>query len=191
MVEIGGISYRKDCLSASGGVVKSWTFTWFAPIPFVFRPSEPGCEVHTGIRVALNAVGIAPIKEVSLAGEASELSNDSRLSKDQRYFAAMTAATTSFSEYQDAHQKDPRRVLAEMRKTAAVLADLEPPVAFATDHATIVAAWRRMASLLQQFLAAQLAGNQAEAYRVATAMLAEDKRQKKLLRRIFGDQLTR
>jgi hypothetical protein len=57
---VGGVSYRKECLKQDAATVKTdWTFTWFAPIPYVFRPSEPGCIVHTGTRVALDSFGIA------------------------------------------------------------------------------------------------------------------------------------
>jgi hypothetical protein len=56
----GGISYRKECLEQDGiSISRSWTFTWFAPIPYLFRPSEDGCVVHTGTRVALDALGVA------------------------------------------------------------------------------------------------------------------------------------
>ena len=66
---LGGISYRKDCLTDEGRVSSDWTFTILAPIPYVFRPSEAGCQVHTGTRVALDAVGIGsfnPPTEVEL-----------------------------------------------------------------------------------------------------------------------------
>src|SRR4051812_40843586 len=61
----GGVSYRKDCLNAEGRVTQSWTFTWFAPLPYLFRPSDPDCVVHTGTRVALNAIGIAPYSDTN------------------------------------------------------------------------------------------------------------------------------
>jgi hypothetical protein len=62
-LEIGGISFRKDCVTRRGTVSHEWTFRWYAPIPYVFRPSKPGCVVHTGTRVALNALGLFPYSE--------------------------------------------------------------------------------------------------------------------------------
>ena len=73
---VGGISYRKDCLSTDGAVTTSWTFTWLAPIPYIFRPSEDDCAVHTGTRVALSAVGIAGFEKPTVVGIAKKLSAD-------------------------------------------------------------------------------------------------------------------
>src|SRR6476469_5268937 len=56
---IGGIGYGQDCLTGRQ-VQRSWSFTWTQPVPYLLPP-EPAadCVVHSGTRVALNAVGIA------------------------------------------------------------------------------------------------------------------------------------
>jgi hypothetical protein len=60
---IGGISFREYCVTRQGTVSHEWTFQWYAPIPYVFRPSKPDCVVHTGTRVALNELGLFPYSE--------------------------------------------------------------------------------------------------------------------------------
>jgi hypothetical protein len=60
---VGGISYRKYCVTRQGKVSHEWTFQWSPPIPYVFRPSKPDCVVHTGTRVALNELGLLPYSE--------------------------------------------------------------------------------------------------------------------------------
>jgi hypothetical protein len=62
-LEIGGVSYRKDCVTSQGTVKHDWTFQLGPPIPYAFRPSQPGCAVHTGMRVALNEIGLFPYTE--------------------------------------------------------------------------------------------------------------------------------
>jgi hypothetical protein len=73
---VGGVSYRKDCVNKEGKITQNWTFTWLAPIPYLFRPSEPGCVIHTGTRVALNAVGIAQFSDTSSTKIANEAITD-------------------------------------------------------------------------------------------------------------------
>lgn len=179
-IEIGGISYRKDCVRADGTVSKSWTFTWFAPIPFLFRPSEQGCEVHTGARVALSAVGVARIKEVTLASEAAKSSRDTALPSDQRYFAALVAALRGNYDYTQAHADDLPGIVGSIRRTGARLADLTPPSSVAGEHAALVAGWRKEASLGQKLIAARSRGDQAEAQKLGKELAAEDRRQGKL-----------
>lgn len=179
-IEVGGISYRKDCVRADGSVTKSWTFTWFAPIPFLFRPSEQGCEVHTGARVALSALGVARIKDVTLAGEAAKSSRDTALPSDQRYFAALVAALRGNYDYTQAHPDDLPGIVGSIRRTGARLADLTPPESVASEHAVLVAGWRKEASLGKKLIAARSAGDRAEAQRLGEEIAAEDKRQGKL-----------
>jgi hypothetical protein len=61
-LQLGGMAYRKDCPTPHGTVNKDWSFQWI-PIPYLFRPTAPGCAVHTGTRVALNAIGLFPYTE--------------------------------------------------------------------------------------------------------------------------------
>src|SRR5690242_4306652 len=67
-LEVGGVTFRKDCATGPGGVSKSWDVQWFIPIPYLFRPSESGCTVHTGTRVALDGLGLFPIPAETASG---------------------------------------------------------------------------------------------------------------------------
>src|SRR4051794_7088456 len=58
----GGVSYRKDCITDKGTEKRDWNFTILSPVPYLFRPSEDGCQVHTGARVAMNAIGLFPYR---------------------------------------------------------------------------------------------------------------------------------
>ncbi|HWH93963.1 MAG TPA: RHS repeat-associated core domain-containing protein [Baekduia sp.] len=111
--EVGGISYRKDCITSQGKVEKSWTFTWFAPLPFLFRPGGEGCEVHTGLRVALNAIGIVPYAEVSVASAARKAADDPALDDNSRYYAELR----NLQDYNAAHPKDVSGGIRQLRTT--------------------------------------------------------------------------
>jgi hypothetical protein len=53
-----GLAYRTDCVTTDGHVRSSWSYDWNAPIPYLLAPSEQGCTVHNGTRVALGRLGL-------------------------------------------------------------------------------------------------------------------------------------
>jgi hypothetical protein len=155
---VGGISYRKDCLTASGAVKSDWSFTWFAPIPYVFRPSQAGCEIHTGTRVVLNSLGVGRFSSpttASLAKKASMESDNDQLA----YFGQLKA---SIVEYQnesatvadiDAGQKLLNKILGELDQ-------LEPPTKYAAVQGRLIQLFRDTESAGREAQAAVDAGDQ-------------------------------
>jgi hypothetical protein len=134
LVEVGGISYRKDCLTNQGTVSQSWTFTWFAPIPFLFRPSQQGCVVHTGTRVALNAIGIdtfKPSTPESIAGQgASSAGVDP-------YWPKLRAVLVELSNQPQSGSLSDH--IAALVKARDAVASLSPPAPYAAAHQNLVA----------------------------------------------------
>lgn len=148
---IGGISYRKDCLTNQGKITKSWTFTWFAPIPYVFRPDDPDCVVHTGTRVALNEVGIAPFEETTATMIANK-SVDETTDTETAYWVKLSGALEDYHirnrtlerklnanrdggltiENLNEAQRSVDMVLTDLR-------DLDPPPRYAAAHNELVA----------------------------------------------------
>lgn len=55
-LEIGGITYRMDCLEADGRVSKEWTVQWFIPIPYLLPPERSGCVARSGTGVVLSDI---------------------------------------------------------------------------------------------------------------------------------------
>jgi hypothetical protein len=183
-VEVGGISYRKDCITADGKVEKSWTFTWFAPLPFIFRPAAEGCEVHTGLRVAMNAVGIAQFAEVDVANAARKAAKDPALDDGQRYYAALYADLKDMQDYNAARPRDVKGGIRELKATSAALAELRPPTVVASTHAELVALFREAAETGDRILAAVAAGDQATVQRLGAKLQSANTRQTELLRAI-------
>lgn len=133
----GGISYRKDCLTNSGGVKSSWSFTWLAPIPYLFRPSEDGCEVHTGTRVALNGLGIAGFEKpttVSLATKLSAKTDDPNLAYYGQLKAFLIDQQRRSESVQSINQGQ-----ASLDKVLAQLKGLSPTAKYADVHAQLIA----------------------------------------------------
>ena len=90
----GGISYRKEC-DDSGVIKEDWKVTWYAPIPYVFRPDDPRCVVHTGTRVALASVGIAEFEPTTPELIAKRAASKAT-SRDNAYFVRLRAIMTGF-----------------------------------------------------------------------------------------------
>ena len=156
---VGGVSYRKDCLTNDGHAASDWSFTIFAPIPYVFRPSQSGCEVHTGTRVALDALGVATFAsptaehliDVSAKGDAN-LVYWGRVRLILRdYFASVDQVTN----YADADEL--------LRSTAARLRSLDAPPAFAEAHTALAAALEAARRAGAQAYQATLNGRRSEA----------------------------
>lgn len=129
---VGGMAYRKDCLSAAGQVTSDWTFQWSAPVPYVFRPSEQSCEVHTATRVALNAVGIAGFDDPSTLSVAEKLS-ESTDNEDLAYFGRLKAILV---EYGDASERSRSIGEGEQIVRAALdrLSELTPTPRYRAAH---------------------------------------------------------
>jgi hypothetical protein len=181
LVEFGGISYRKDCITSQGELKKAWTFTWFAPLPFVFRPSQQGCKVHTGARVALDALGLFPFRELSLASAAREASNDPSLDANQKYYALLFANLTDLHNWNAAHPRDYEGGITKLRQSARALDQLAPPNVVAGEHHQLVTLFRSAATSGQRLLAANASHDQATALRLATRLDSANTKQASLL----------
>lgn len=156
---IGGISYRKDCLTNEGAVKSSWTFTWFAPIPYLFRPSEDGCEVHTGTRVALNAIGIGGFDKpttVSLAKKLSSKTNDPNLA----YFGRLKAFVIE-SQQQSASVESLGQAQRVVDRLIGQLNSFSPPPKYADVHDRLVSLYVAQRRYGRQMQKAAAASNQA------------------------------
>jgi hypothetical protein len=181
---VGGVSYRKDCIRQDGTVTKSWTFTWFAPVPYLFRPSQEGCEVHTGARVALNAVGLAKFHQVSVSSAAREAAKDMSLNGNQRYFAELYADLKDLQDWNKAHPNDMPGAVQHLRQVADQLEHLRAPSVVAEDHSSLVGLFRDAAGTGQRILSAVNAGNRAAVERLAPKLQSANTRQQELLQSI-------
>jgi hypothetical protein len=136
----GGISYREECLTA-GKIEKHWSFTWFAPLPYIFRP-DPGsnCVVHTGTRVALNEIGIATFEPTTpdlIAGKSSERSGD----PSAAYRAKLSASIRQYSERIDTTRSF-EDGMENIEKLISDVEALEPPDRYADAHSDLLTAAR-------------------------------------------------
>jgi hypothetical protein len=184
LVEIGGISYRKDCVTAEGTIKKDWTFSWFTPIPFVFRPSQEGCQVHTGVRVAMNAVGLFPYKEYSASQAARDAASDPDLDANQQYFAALYADLNDMKTWNAKHPEDMRGGIAVLNKTADAIDELTPPETVATEHHRLVALFRSSAKTGGEIVTAFEQNDRATIQRLSPELEGANARQVRLLNAI-------
>jgi hypothetical protein len=140
----GGVSYRKDCPTAEG-VKKSWSFTWMAPIPYVFRPSEPGCEIHTGTRVALASIGIGKFSEASSATVADQAvaGAGSSVDQDTAYWVKLNGALTDYYR-RNKKVADLDGGLASVTTVLKQLDGLEPTPRYAAAHVTLIRTLRQV-----------------------------------------------
>lgn len=184
LVEVGGISYRKDCVNSQSRVERSWTVTWYAPIPFLFRPSEEGCEVHTGVRVAMNAVGLFPFKELNVADAAREAADDPDTTEAQAYYAELYAAMKDHADYSASHPDDLEGGIEQLRRTAAELGRMDPPRIVAEDHAELRTLYRTVAADGERMIAAIQSRDREAAVALEPKLRAGDKRRQEILDRI-------
>jgi hypothetical protein len=170
---VGGISYRKDCLAESGAVKSSWSFTWFAPIPYIFRPTEEGCEVHTGTRVALNAAGVTKYASASTRSLASKIAKQTA-SPDLAYFGQLKAVLVELQRQPDA------RTVAEGQKNLQVavdaLNDLTPTTKYEVAHGGLVTTLGQMLASTGTIAAAHDAGQDAAQNRGISALQRQSSR---------------
>jgi hypothetical protein len=151
VLEIGGITFRKDCVTPQGTVKHDWTFQWYAPIPYVFRPSQPGCAVHTGTRVALNEIGLFPYTENP--GRILAKSGGSAAGPDVAYYDAIYAVMTDIAKQVTAGGllSAPPDFMHHERES---LERLNPPSNVASEHAAILQHFEHLDSLLSDAKAA-------------------------------------
>lgn len=133
---VGGLAYKKECATNRGTVRTDWTFQWWPPIPYLFRPGESGCIVHTGTRVALNAVGIAEYPKAtltSIARDAAEKTGD----KSAAYYVQIREATREYMNRNKASQS-----VSDAEKSIDgyldVLRELEPPPQYPSPHRKLI-----------------------------------------------------
>lgn len=163
-LETGGISFRKDCATPRGTVSKSWTVQWFIPIPYLFRPSEAGCSVHTGTRVALNAIGVFPFSDD--AGTIAQRSSTGAAARasGQAYYAVV------YSVVADVANAKPSASRAEGErlyyKNLAKLEALHPPSFLTNEHQQLLAEFREFKTDGRAMAAAQRRGDQAALQRL-------------------------
>jgi hypothetical protein len=136
---VGGISYHKECVNQQGKIAKSWSFTWFAPIPYLFRPDDPGCVVHTGTRVALNAVGIAGYGETTVSGIADRAVKQADPDAKDAYWARVNGAVTDYGNRNE-HITDVSEALRSVDTLLSQLTSLSPPASYANAHDALVTA---------------------------------------------------
>lgn len=155
-LEIGGISFRKDCVTPQGTVTHDWTFQWYAPIPYVFRPSAPGCAVHTGTRVALNEIGLFPYNEnpgrILLKSGAATQSNGTA------YYDGLYAVIVDIVNQVKAggFLKAPPDF---MSREQAAIEQLSPPSHFAEQQAKILHDWLEVEAEFRSAKAASARGD--------------------------------
>lgn len=142
---LGGLAYKQECVTDKGTVKSDWTFQWAAPIPYVFRPSDPGCITHTASRVALNAVGIAGYEKTTPTLVATKFAEDTT-DADAAYFVQLREAT---SEYMKRNESADTITAGEssVRTYLAVLDKLTPPARYGKAHAELTGALQRSQSL--------------------------------------------
>jgi hypothetical protein len=140
---VGGISYRKECVNGRRQIAKSWSFTWFAPIPYLFRPDDPGCVVHTGTRVALDAAGIAKFEDTTATAIADRAVQHGNPDADDAYWVKLRGAVT---DYGNRNEKvaDVSEALRSVNTLLGQLAEFSPPARYADAHAGLVAAVRQV-----------------------------------------------
>lgn len=124
----GGISYRKEC-DDRGVIKRDWKVTWYAPLPYVFRPDDPRCVVHTGTRVALASIGIAEF-EPTTPELIAQRTAPKATSRDDAYFVRLRAIMTGFFKRTERSTSIFEGQVI-LRDTRAKLSKLEPTTRFA------------------------------------------------------------
>lgn len=137
----GGLAYQKACITNDGRLETSWDFQWVAPIPYAFRPSGEQCVVHTGTRVALNAIGIFPYRSL-----AEKIAADTA-NPNAAYWARVSAVLNSFNEA-SAKADDIAAGRRAALDAAATLDGMSPPDVFADDHTAAARALHAYVSAL-------------------------------------------
>jgi hypothetical protein len=172
---VGGISYRKECVNQEGQIAKSWSFTWFAPIPYLFRPDDPSCVVHTGTRVALNAAGVAKFDETTVSAIADRAVQHANPDANDAYWVKLRGA---LADYASRNEKvtDVDEGLHSVNMLLEQLAEFSPPAQYAAAQTALVAAARQMKKHGEALRAAAQAGD-TDAFNRARGTIAPDAKQ--------------
>lgn len=164
---VGGISYRKDCAKDDGRIVQDWEFSVFAPIPYLFRPDDPNCVVHTGTRVALDAVGIGGFEDTTPTMIAEKFAARSGADSSSAYLSKLGAATAEYAQRNESVQTVGAG-LKSLTTFESVIAALDPPSHYADAHRDLLEAIRD-AGDNGQALAAAAKADDKDAYDRAAA----------------------
>jgi hypothetical protein len=90
----GGYVYRTKCPLASGGTQTKWTYGIDDILPYIRSTSAP-CKSHTGTRLLISAVGIAPLNEGDSTADAAPITPADQVAAD----ALATAVSAISTEY--------------------------------------------------------------------------------------------
>jgi hypothetical protein len=176
----GGISYRKECLKQDGTTIsRSWTFTWFAPIPYLFRPSEDGCVVHTGTRVALNALGVAKYEPTTASLIAGKYAKSTR-NENAAYFGQVKVILSKYLTDTKTSRgfTEGISILEEARTS---LHDLSPPGRYEDFQTRLLSALRTAQRHGELAQAAVAAGDKASYARTAQRIRSDAVRMQALV----------
>jgi hypothetical protein len=168
----GGLVYRKQCPTAEGTVKTDWTYRWSAPLPYVLAPSEEGCEVHSGTRMALSSIGLWKVPQRTAADLERKYAASSRTDPGVAYISNVIAVMNDLrrATRERVSVKESFRV---MRKGGDDLHALKPPAYLRADHQRMLGAYDR--SLADDVLALELfrKGDRAGAQKWARSANAE------------------
>jgi hypothetical protein len=167
----GGLVYRKQCATVEGTVKTDWTYRWFAPIPYLLAPSESGCDVHNGTRVALSSIGIWDLKQPTASDLQRNYAKSSRTDPGLAYISEVIAVINDLKQATREHV-NLKTAFVVMRKGKADLHALTPPDYLRADHARMLVAYDRSVDEAQRYLDLLRAGDQAAAQRHAKASVA-------------------
>jgi hypothetical protein len=93
---VGEISYPQGMRQPAGADRHELVITWFAPIPYLFRPTDPSCVVHTGTRVALNAAGIAKYADTTVSAVADRAVKGASPHDNNAYWVRLRGALADY-----------------------------------------------------------------------------------------------
>jgi hypothetical protein len=147
----GGLAYRKDCVTQEGTVKHDWVFQWAQPLPYLFRPSQPGCAVHTGTRVALDEIGLFPFTDNP--GRIAAKSGGSAAGSDVAYYDNVFAVLTDIANQVKAGGllRAPSDYLQRKRESVE---RLNPPSYLAPQQAALLREFRQLEADLRVAIAA-------------------------------------
>lgn len=163
-VLIGGYSYRKTCPTAAQGIERSWTFQIAAFLPYIFKPSETDCSVHSGTRVALSAIGLFKIKNET-AGQIARQDAANATSPGRIYFDEVYAAMADMKAATANGISGLQQLVGIYSQADAKLHSITPPSYIANDNAQLLAFFDDGVSELKAAARAKANGNSFEARR--------------------------
>jgi hypothetical protein len=134
----GGLTYRQSCANADGTVSTSWTYRWFAPIPYLLSPSREGCETHTATRVLLAKIGLWTLPRHNAAQIAQATATD----PGTAYYAGIYGIEVAFANAIKARNRAQLRTA--IRDGDTIVPTLVAPDYLAADADDFQASWTRL-----------------------------------------------